>query len=175
MSGNKNYWKTVSFVLAIILIIIIGLIIIWPERIENPCAESRIGYVMRGLSTLKVMQDTIKENRWIDKNNNGKGEYADIETMEALTKFALEYLKTDAHYAHYNYVIRVGESIEEREKSFEIYAVPKICWPCDEAGDGIMAFAIDETGIIKWNYCNYGDVNGKTPPIGTMKQWTTYR
>jgi hypothetical protein len=165
------FWKMATIIL-FVSTLILYLIIIWPER--NKFHYSNVKDVISTLQLLGGEQKWIKGNHLIDKNNNGTSEYSDsIENMEYVySRTALHYVGN--HYVrHYSFFVKVGESIDEREKSFEIYAIPKTLRSYDDYGDGAILFAIDETRIIRYKYYDGGDKDGVCPPIETMKKWST--
>jgi hypothetical protein len=173
MFKERNTWKRVSIVLLAMLILMVILFIIWPER-NRSIEPSRLDYVESTMTSLYDFQKDFKENKVIDDDNDNIGEYSsNLDTLPGKKHWVLKEITTDYRYMHYNYSVKMGSSIDEREKSFEIYAVPKICYPCDESGDGIISLAIDETGVVRYDFCNIGDTGGNAPEMGTMKKWPT--
>ncbi|MEW6025778.1 MAG: hypothetical protein AB1599_00585 [Planctomycetota bacterium] len=159
------FWK-ITTIFLLISTLIMGLIIVWPE----PDGYSRVPRIISIVRLMGLNQESIKKEVLIDKNNNGVGEYSDNINYMLETKYLTKDINNSIDYSHYNYMVKVGESVEEREKSFEIYAIPKVPYNyCDKYGDGIVACAIDETGVMKFSVMENA-VNWD-PPIGIMKKW----
>ena len=173
MNKIKTNWKIPTIILTVILTLTILMMTFWPKRSTREV--SRISYVERALSSLAICQESIKEYCEFDSDKNGVGEYAENIDLMSSSPITPNYITKDisinVYLMHYIYTIRLGNTIKEKENSFEIYALPKVVWSYDSDPDGVMGLAIDETGIIRCYLYDKGTLIADAPLKGTMKDW----